>query len=389
MGRVHGTECEIVAPPETFAVLGRLAQVEDVGFSPSGDRMALVGYGNDSLALVDVRVDPGPDGERVVLGAAVHVTHPLLASPHGVCFLDEWTLVVANRGGDVVLFGISDGPTASAVLARIDLAPGSLTGLAGPSSVLAVPGDDGAIVLLVCNTRGERITRHHLCRAADGTVTVVDNWVALERWLDVPDGATLSPDRRWIAVSNHRHHLVMVYDHAAMLAGVDRPVAVLRGARYPHALQFVDDGRALLATDAGSPDLHRFDVPPGGWRGVVQPSWSRRVIDDATFACARVNSREGGVKGMALHPGGRVLALTARQRPVWFVGLATIAEGARPSDDDVRLGHELALIEENAEWGRIDVVNALALGSNAGPKPRPTNRQRLRWAWKQARGRFV
>ncbi|MEI8000899.1 MAG: hypothetical protein WCI50_06070 [Actinomycetes bacterium] len=390
-------DCTLHIAPGAQAALDRLEQVEDVGFSPSGRRLALSGYANDSLAVAEVRIDRDDVRTRVTVGPVAHVVDARLAAPHGVCFLDESTLAVANRDGDLVLFHIPADLTTVAALEPVAVTGTGFTGLAGPSSVTTAPGPDGTTVLLVCNTHGRRVTRHTLHRLADGTIDRVDNGIAVDHRLDIPDGATVSPDGRWLAVSNHRHHLVMVYDFSAVLDGRDEPVAVLRGAAYPHALQFVAGGRALLASDAGRPELHLFVAAPDGWRGVVYPSRSQQVLDDASFADGRMNSREGGIKGLALHPDGRLLALSARQRSIAFADLSVECEPVAP-DERARLAHELALIDENVEWRRLDAAygepsvpapRTTTPAPAAPKKPRPTNRERTRWVVTRARRRLA
>ena len=65
------------------------------------------------------------------------------------------------------------------------------------------------------------------------------------KWLDVPDGVAVSANGRWLAVSNHEVGVVFVYDYEQL--GEDaEPVAVLRGATYPHGVRFTHDDRVIV-----------------------------------------------------------------------------------------------------------------------------------------------
>ena len=133
--------------------------------------------------------------------------------------------------------------------------------------------------------------------ASDGTL--VEGDVVLRRWLDLPDGLALSSDGRWLAVSNHNTHDVLVFERTGLHANSD-PVGVLRGVGYPHGLRFVLDDRLLLVADAGAPYVDVFERAGDTWATASYPMTSIRVMDDETFAKGHRNPREGGPKGLDL-----------------------------------------------------------------------------------------
>jgi hypothetical protein len=359
-------DCIVVASPQHAAALGGIDKAEDVAFAPTGDRLVVAGYGGDTLGVAIVRIDRTGPATRVYLDDVALVSHPRFAQPHGVAFLDRTTVLVANRSGGVLFarLGVDGDPVVEIVepVAGHDFAE-----LDGPNSVTVTTAVGEVHTVIVCNTNGQRVTRHRVVLDLHGIPAVTASDVVLDRWLDIPDGAALSPDGSLLAISNHRHHLVMLYDATALGDGDEIPVAVLRGVRYPHGLAWVADGSELVAADAGAPFLHRFTAPPGGWCGVVTPTWSRRILPGHEYRAARVNSREGGAKGLALHPDGRTLAVSTRQRAVTFFDLDPDAAPTTPAlDAAARVRHELDLIEEDLEWRFLDAQHLIA-----PPAPRP------------------
>src|SRR5581483_7714159 len=170
--------------------------------------------------------------------------------------------------------------------------------------------------------------------------------VIARRWLDLPDGLALSHDGRWLAISNHNSHSVLVYGYPISGDGAD-PVAILRGALYPHGLRFTADDRYLLVADAGGPYAHAFASPPEGWQGARYADGRIRVMDDETFRRGQYTSREGGPKGVDLHPAANVLAVTAECLPLAFFDLdAALEQPAAPSEDAL-LQYELDVMAEN------------------------------------------
>jgi hypothetical protein len=214
--------------------------------------------------------------------------------------------------------------------------------LDSPGSVSVPSRGDGRHELLACNNWSNRLTRHVL--DTDGGLVAED--VAADRWLDLPDGVAISLDGRWVAVSNHNTHCVLVYDYAALHAEAD-PIAVLRGVGYPHGRRFDASGRCLLVADAGAPRVHVFAALSDGWRGATYAASTFRVMDEETFARGHRNEKEGGPKGIDIHPGGSVLAVTAECAPLAFFDLEAALVGSDEADESTRLvDYELHMLAQ-------------------------------------------
>ncbi|HEU5151999.1 MAG TPA: hypothetical protein VFU19_15990 [Iamia sp.] len=320
-----------VVPTEVAAALAAVGRTEDLRFSPDGRRLAIAGFAHRTVVLVDLVVGEGPS--VVITGAVVATTD--LRQPHGLDWLDPATLVVGDRAGGLALL---DAPPAGRGVRALDVAtrpvataPGLLQ---GPGSVAVA----GRGEVLVAGNWADVVTRHHLAPGDPTTVVAEEVW--LRHGLDLPDGVAVSPDGRWVAVSNHNEQVVLVHDGAEDADPDEhRPAGVLRGARYPHGLRFTGDGRLLVA-DAGSPVVLAYRPGPDGWRTAAYPDAAIRVLADETFAAGHRRPDEGGPKGIDVDPSGCVLAVTTEHRTLGFVDLGAALTAPAPPDPAALAAYE-------------------------------------------------
>ena len=348
----------------TDAVRGALAgmgRTEDLRFSPDGRRLAFACYANERIAIADVEIDGSSTGRSIALTRLVYLESPRLREPHGIDFVDDETIVVGNRGGAVDVFRFRIDPMELELVARAGDGSGLLD---SPGSVVVRALADGGQEVLACNNWRNTVTRHPL--VADGDTATGE--VAARAWLDLPDGLALSSDGRWLAVSSHNTHTVLIY---AFPAGAEdaAPVGMLRGVRYPHGLRFAKDGRHLLVADAGSPYLHSF-ASSGDWRGVRLPAATLRVVDDEAFARGRKNPAEGGPKGLDVEPRTNVVAVTLEEQALAFFDLDSAIDRQPDDSHNLQMEYEsfilgeaqerIALAEETAAHARAQLAETLA-----------------------------
>lgn len=319
-----------------------IGRTEDVRFAPSNDRLAIAAYGRDALVLVDLEIqNEAADAPPAIrLTRVTELTSPVLAEPHGLDFVDEETIIVASRAGQLAVLGIRSDSTGRPCALVPAASKDRVARLSSPGSLAVVSGPQGAPVALVCDNACHTITRHQLEATADGWA-LVGSEVLVDRWLDIPDGVAATD--RWLAVSNHTPQSVLVYDRAMVDGGDQVPRCVLRGVRYPHGLRFTADGQHLLVADAGAPYVHLYDRPGAAWSGVLHPRSSLRVMDEETFDRGQANPQEGGPKGLDIDRTGRVAAITSAHQALVFLGVHAIVERATASAADDALQVELAL----------------------------------------------
>ena len=331
--RDGAAEIRYVAPPEVCAVIESLGRTEDVRFSPDGRRLALAAFNRNRIAVFDIDVSRSAAGTSVAVTGAVEISSPALRRPHGIDFVDADTLVVANREGDVALFAV---PPACAGGACRELTPihvrraGDGRLLKEPGSVRVAGGSGRAREIFVCNNAAHSVTRHSL---GAGGRSIGRGEILLQKWLDVPDSVGVSEDGRWIAVSNHNTHAVLLYENSPSLTPASDPDGLLRGVRYPHGLRFSADGSSILLADAGAPYVHVYARGGQGWHGLHYPVASLRVMDDALFQRGRSSPQDGGPKGLDIDPAMNLLVITSECQAMAFFDLPQILDGTACHSD--------------------------------------------------------
>lgn len=310
--------------------------------------MALAGCYQNSISMADVSIamDGGPP--HVTLTNVVEYSSPCLKLPHGVAFLDDDTIVVANRLGDVNILRLPSDAVARQPeeLPPIDLRPGlGFELLDVPGSLAVTRGGDGDMEVLVANNSGDTITTHTL---ESDPIAVKSSNVLLRRGMHYPDGLAVSSDGVWIAVSNHAAHIVMLYQRSSSLHEDSRPDCILRGVCYPHGICFSPDGRHLFVAGTGAPYVHVFTRDAQMWRGVQYPALSVRVMEEDVFReHPRFDQGDGGTKGIDLDRDAQVLAVTSTYQPLAFFDVAAILDRSTGQRDHApQVEYELDVVEE-------------------------------------------
>ena len=342
-------EVQYTAPQGVLDAIASLGRTEDVCFSPSERRLAVVSFRRHRITVFDIDIARVAGGTQIALTGGVEVSSTALQLPHGVDFIDDDTLIVTSRGSDVALFKLPHGEEevcAHELLPVTRWSANDATLLNAPGSVAVTRVEESVCEILICNNDGHTITRHVFDRDAGALRT---SEILLQRHLDVPDGVSLSADRRWIAVSNHGTHNVFLYENSPALNCEAKPDGILRGVHYPHGLRFSADGRHLLVADAGAPFLHVYAQDSVEWRGVRNPIATIRIMDDAVFGRGRHNREEGGAKGLDLGPSSNVLVVTSECQPLAFFDVAALLEQAATSPNEraaVAIESEISLMRE-------------------------------------------
>jgi hypothetical protein len=329
------------------AALARIGRTEDVALSPSGRRVAIAALLTNRILLVDIETDSGGAMAPLRLRRAIEITSASFSRPHGLAWIGDGCLAVANREGAVTLFEV---PPEGAGPAALDLDPVRTIG--HPDEPVITPGSlsvfdlgAGLFELLVCNNYVHTVSRH-LLDARAGFATVATD-ILLAGGIDVPDGVAHSPTGRWLAVSNHYDHCVHLYRNTGQLRRNSAPCGLLTGLDYAHGLCFSANETVLVVADSGAPFIHLFRAENGDWQGERTPALSLKVMTDEEFESAGDNPEEGGPKGLDLSPDGRLLVLTCTQLPLAFFDIAAIAGplacAPRGAPDDAERGREALL----------------------------------------------
>lgn len=322
--------------------IASIGRTEDVVFSPDGGRLAIIGHLANRLLLLSIDRRSTGDEPPLHLHSPLLLESSALAYPHGAFWIDEQTLVVANRGGAACIFRVP--PPGTAGLHRVEPLHGIGT-LArdvvhSPGSVSARALADGWVEVLLCNNYAHQVSQH-LLRVGERIESIVDS-VLLQKGLEIPDGVAQSFDGQWIAISNHNEHAVRIYRNGRTLGPDSEPQATLTGVSYPHGLRFTRCGRYLLVADAGLPFVYLYHSADGQWQGRLAPRASLSVIDAEEYVRGHHGPEEGGPKGIDLDAGGMLMVVSNHEQPLAFFDMRTLLPKATEALDKAPLLDDLA-----------------------------------------------
>ena len=306
------------------SVIHRLGRTEDVRWSPSGRSVALAYLFSHRVLVLDVDVRLDADQPRVDVSGGLEIGSPAIDHPHGVIWLDERTLAIASRMGEVGIFEL---PARRPDGGRITLEPVKTFGddwrdyVKHPGSLSAFPVGLGLVEFLVVNNFVHHVSRH-LVDSRDGyAVCASESLIA-----DVapfPDGVEHSPSGRWIAVTDHNEHAAFVFRNDRSLRAASPPDGTLRGIEHPHGVTFSPDGKWILVADSSRPLVHAYRSEDGNWEGERAPVASIQVISDSICERGRDKGEDGGPKGVHMRSDGFLVA-TCEEDPLIFFDLRPV-----------------------------------------------------------------
>lgn len=328
---------DVDAPLHVREALSGMGRTEDLAFSPDFTRLAIAEFAENRVLVVDVDKDERLATGRLALTGCVELSSRQFHSPHGLTFLDEKTIIVANREGDTLILPVPPrGSTAthheSSPVQTIR--PGWRRPKFTPGSVAVLSDTPSQTEVLVCNNYQNSLSRYLLDRRRDYRVR--SSQVLLQKRLDVPDGVAVSPDGRWIAISNHSTYTILIFENSGEMNLTTEPAGILINVECPHGLGFTGDCKTLLVASAAAPFVHVFErkaVVDGSerddWYGMRGPVASLRVMDEETFLKGRANDEEGGPKGLVVSTQLNLVALTSDFQPLAFFDLQEVLQMAR------------------------------------------------------------
>lgn len=328
---------EIDATPEIRAAIESLGRCEDVSFSPDGARLAIAAFGLGQVAVLDIGRTAEPTAPMPITGFTT-ISSAQFVKPHGVAFIGN-RLMVADRETGVFAF---DAPQPVLGVSAADAAPSFVlptdapVRIASAGSVRVAALDDGIFEVVVCSNYLQRLTRHFV--DTQEMRSLCNEILLTGGHLHMPDGVAISNDRRWLAVASPQVSSVLIYDFAADFTPTTVPAARIPCGSNPHGLTFTHDDHWLLVADADLPNMHVLGCG-SGWGGGDGPQQTIRVTDDATYALFSDTPGEGGPKGVAVHPDGRLVAVCAQTWPLRFYSLTQLTGTQLTGSDGTATPH--------------------------------------------------
>jgi DNA-binding beta-propeller fold protein YncE len=315
---------KVTATPEVLHALGRIGQTEDVEFSPDNRWLALVGYVEDKVLLLNIELLT--DGTEVVISDYRELSSPVFKKPHGVSWIDDDTLVVANREGEAHVLRIpkmTAQKSTEPVVLHTFFADESPKPKA-PSSVRIFKRGPTLYDVLLCDNSDNAIFQATVDSGSSSGPQLGKK--LLQLGLDGPDGIAFNTAGSWIAISNHHHNNVLLYKIGSGLDINSEPAGVLHGVNFPHGVLFTPDDRFILVADAGAPYVGLYSKESGAdWSGDRDPHSLIRVMDDSIFRRTQNNNpEEGGPKGLALDKNANLLVTTSEAQSLAFFNFNNI-----------------------------------------------------------------
>jgi hypothetical protein len=319
-----GRQINFEAPEHVREAVASLGRTEDVKLSPSNRQLIVADHFSDRIVVFGVSIDSSRNSKSVILNSVTKISSKYLQRPHGLDFIDDKRIVVANRAGQACIFELPSNATD-----RCELEPLAIFNfheISSPGSVAVIKNEQGSYEALICSDYTNKVTRH-LLELGEGC-SVKNDRVLLNKWIQFPDGICVSKDNKWIAISNHNTHAVFLYKNDSSLNARSVPDGILRHY-YPHGLRFVSADRFLIAASAGSPYVNVYQALDSDWRGVRSPILSIKVLSNEDYLRARISREDGGPKGIDINNAMDVLVMTCEQHPLAFFNLDPILKNSR------------------------------------------------------------
>ena len=151
--------------------LGVIGRTEDVAVSPDGSRLVIAGFNANVLAVAEFDVT-STDRVHASIGRVDLLRAPDLARPHGVIWLDDTTLVVANRESELLLIDVTapSDHRAAVIGTRVLVDGTSPVPVHSPGSVAARWITADLVEMIVCNNYAHDVTRYIVDRSDDWKV---------------------------------------------------------------------------------------------------------------------------------------------------------------------------------------------------------------------------
>jgi WD40 repeat protein len=310
------------APPEVENAIASMGRTEDMTFSPDYKWLVISAYKKNKLYFFSTNITQNNNMRSIDIRKFSIIHSKDIIEPHGIAFLDNEHILIANRGGIINIFKVPPelGNNAEVALHPVARIKSDFRcRVKSPGSIAAVKTDFGNYRVLAANNYIHTISSHKV-DLLDG-VKARNEGVLIRKGLVIPDGICVSRDRKWIAVSNHSTGTALIYKFNLDLNRRTPPYGVLEGIVCPHGIRFSKDGNFLFVVDSGSAYFHIYKSTNGDWSSSRKPYKTVRILTDDKFIDGRYNAQEGGVKGLDINFRDDILVVTSEHLPLAFYDL--------------------------------------------------------------------
>jgi DNA-binding beta-propeller fold protein YncE len=309
---------KIIMDDVTCDFLNNIGRTEDIRFSSDNKKLAIAGFLENCILLMDIDIHYSNQKPVVNIIKCIKIISKHFKEPHGVDFIDNDYLVVANRNGNISLFDIRNLPSNSTC---VELRPIKVIKyvrpfrrINSPGSVCILNSNDDEIDILVCNNYSHKISRHVI--PLKSRFKFVKNSIFLEKGLNIPDGIAINKDKSRLAISDHNTNRVLIFNLMKGISPRSEYIGELKDAGYPHGVRFSDDSKKIFIADAGAPYINVYQSKNGDWSGNSYPSKKLICMTGDDFLKWHTNPQEGGPKGLDISADGSLLAISTHAVPL-------------------------------------------------------------------------
>jgi WD40 repeat protein len=338
------------SPPEVEKFISAMGRTEDMKFSPDYQWLAITGFLKDRIYLYSTNVISRNNVKLVEIQKCIIIRSDGIREPHGVSFMGNEHLIVGNRAGAINILRI---PADAGCNTEINIDPVAAIKsnykcrVKAPGSIAVLKLDNENFRVLVCNNYIHTITSHNV--NLHDKKKARNEGVLIRKGLAIPDGICISPDRKWVAVSNHCTGTALLYGLDPDLNKKTEPCGVMEGIVCPHAIRFSENGDLLFVADSASPYMHIYKTDHGNWCSTQKPYKSIRMLNEHVFSLGRTNPEEGGLKGIDINYKENLLAVTTEHLPLAFYDLeGVLGMSSLQIDDEIK---EKSLLRDQAIMG--------------------------------------
>ena len=117
-------QCKYSVPRHVLDTIISLGRTEDIKFSPSNRRLGLAAFHKNKIVMFKLSLRSSCQEKEITVTDVTEFSSACFKSPHGLDFIDEGTIIVANRDGDVCILRLpSDQDWRSCELEPIGVIP--------------------------------------------------------------------------------------------------------------------------------------------------------------------------------------------------------------------------------------------------------------------------
>ncbi|CRX39466.1 WD40 repeat domain-containing protein [Estrella lausannensis] len=306
---------EIISSPPLYTIEGaasKLNHPEGIAFSPSGDFIAVANARSNNILFY--RIFENDISKMTPEPAFIMKGHPAFSYPHDLSFSPggEHLAIVSSYSNKITIHERDEvsGFYKSEAMAVIH---GKKAGLRNAHTVKYNPAGNR---LAVCDVAGNSValfkrSNNHYdeipCQILSLPLSLMDR----------PDGVAFSSDGSLLAATSHATHSVILFANDPTAADEYDPIPIQilhgeeTGFHFTHSLAFHPfDHTLVVSSAAGKKTVAIFRRQPGEALSYpLIPSQILEIYNPLTYHMHVYEPEEGGVKGVAFSPSGKVLAI--------------------------------------------------------------------------------